>query len=55
MRRNDVKLMDPVELSIRDCIQEVEKMSADPRLTEAVILLGKAQEKVADFLDGIHG
>lgn len=41
----------PAEKDIFDAKQTVESMGADPKLTEAVILLGKAQECVADFID----
>ena len=41
------------ERAIYDATQAVEAMPADVRLTEAVILLAKAREKVADFIDGI--
>jgi len=32
-------------------MQEVEKLPADPKLTEAVILLSKAKDAVSDFVD----
>lgn len=59
-RRIQVERMVPAELAIRSAIQEVEKLAADARLTEAVILLNKAQDKVADYIDelcieGAHG
>jgi hypothetical protein len=41
------------ERAIRDAVLAVEQMPADVRLTEAVILLGQAQEKVANFVDGV--
>lgn len=50
-RRNRVDLMTPAELAIRAAIEEVEKAGADQLLTEAVILLGRAQGRVADFVD----
>jgi len=43
----------PAETAILKAMQEVEKMPADVRLTEAVILLGKAKDKVADYVDGV--
>ena len=52
-RRNRLDLNTPAEISIHAAIQEVEKAGADERLTEAVVLLGKAKELVADFVDGI--
>jgi hypothetical protein len=50
-RRNRIDLFVPAEKAIFDAMQEVEKMEADVRLTDAVILLQKAREKVADFVD----
>ena len=41
------------ELAIRAAIDMVEALGADPRLTEAVILLDQARDKVADFVDGV--
>jgi hypothetical protein len=50
-RRNRLDLNTPAERAIYDAMQEVEKIGADTRLTEAVILLSKAKELVADFID----
>jgi hypothetical protein len=50
-RRIHVELLSPAELAIRAAVQEVEKLAADVRLTDAVILLGQAKDKVADFVD----
>jgi hypothetical protein len=52
-RRNRLDLNTPAELAIHNAIQEVEKAGADERLTEAVILLAKAKDCIADFIDGI--
>jgi hypothetical protein len=41
------------ERAIFDAVQLVEQMGADVRLTDAVILLGKARERVADYIDGV--
>ncbi|CAN5482021.1 hypothetical protein BH10PSE7_BH10PSE7_15610 [soil metagenome] len=54
-RRNRLELMTPAELSIREAILAVEKLSGDTRLTAAVVLLGQAQNKVSDFVDHIGG
>jgi hypothetical protein len=40
------------ERAIYDAVQAVEAMPADVRLTDAVILLGQARSKVADYVDG---
>ena len=50
-RRNRIDLMHPAELSIRNAVQEIEKLPASVLLTEAVILLGRAKDLVADFID----
>lgn len=39
------------ERMIQDAVDEVEGIGAHPLLTEAVVLLGRAREKVADFVD----
>ena len=46
--------MVPAELAIRAALLAVEDAGCDVLLTEAVILLGEAQDKVADFVDGAH-
>lgn len=38
-------------MAIRHAVEFVERVGADPLLTEAVILLGQAREKVADYID----
>ena len=43
--------MVPAELRIMDAIGAVERMAADVRLTEAVVLLDQARNKVADYVD----
>lgn len=52
-RRAHVEQWCPAEHAIAAAIDEVEKMGADIRLTEAVILLGHAQSRVGDFVDGV--
>lgn len=51
-RRNRLDLNTPAELAIYNAMQEIEKMPADVKLTEAVILLSKAKILVSDFIDG---
>jgi len=53
MRRNDLMEMTAAELQIREATMLVEQMGADSRLTDAVVLLERAQSKVADFIDGV--
>ena len=50
-RRNRLDLNTPTELAIYNAIQEVEKLPADVKLTEAVTLLAKAKDLVSDFVD----
>jgi hypothetical protein len=50
-RRASMWLWVPAERMIYDAVQEVERMGADVALTDAVILLGKARDRVADFVD----
>ena len=52
-RRCRIDLATPTESAIRDARQMVEAMPADVRLTDATILLGKAIDKVADYLEDI--
>src|SRR5438309_5981536 len=53
-RRSRMDLWTPAETAIRNALIAVEAVGADERLTEAVVLLGHAQERVADYVDGIH-
>ncbi|SDZ90443.1 hypothetical protein SAMN05443667_101235 [Flavobacterium gillisiae] len=50
-RRNRLDLNTPAEKAIHDAIQEVEKVGADPKLTDIVIMLGKAKDLLSDFID----
>jgi hypothetical protein len=50
-RRIVLDLNVPAEMSIRNAINEVEKIGADTQLTNAVILLTKAMNLVSDFID----
>ena len=53
-RRSRIDLLTPAEKAIYDAMQEVEEMAADERLTDAVCLLQDAQNKVADYVDGVE-
>jgi hypothetical protein len=50
-RRIDRTRMTPAERAITDAMQAVEIVGAHTLLTDAVILLGQAREKVADYVD----
>jgi hypothetical protein len=51
-RRIRLDLNTPAELAIRAAVDAVEALPADVRLTDAVLLLQQAREKVADYVDG---
>ena len=53
-RRIRLDQMTIAELAIFNAVQLVEEMGADVRLTNAVNLLARAREQVADFVDGIY-
>ena len=53
-RRNQMTQWTPAEHAIYHAALAVEAMPADPRLTEAVVLLGAARDSVADYVDGIE-
>ena len=44
---------DPDLPATEEMIYLLEEAGADVRLTEAVILLGRAKDKVSDFVDGV--
>lgn len=50
-RRNRIDLFTPAEAAIRQAILAVESAGAHTLLTEAVTMLGQAQDKVADFAE----
>lgn len=50
-RRASIPHWTAAERAISDALQEVEKVGAHVWLTDAVILLGKAQDRVADYVD----
>lgn len=52
-RRIRLDLCEPAEKIIYDAIQEVEKLGADERLTNAVVKLSEAKELVSDYIDEI--
>lgn len=50
-RRAYLDKMVPAERAIHDAIQAVEVMGADERLTDVVIALGAAKDKLSDYVD----
>ena len=53
-RRNGLQTMTKAEVNIFEAMEEVENLPADERLTDAVVLLQKARQRVADYVDGIE-
>lgn len=53
-RRSRLDKLTHAERAILDAVRVVEASGCDMRLTEAVILLQKARDKVADFVDGVE-
>lgn len=51
LRRVRIDQWTDAERAIQTATDEVEKLGADARLTEAVILLGQARDKVANVVD----
>ena len=50
-RRNQLDKCTPAELAIYKAMEEVEKIGADVRLTDAITKLNEALNLVADFVD----
>lgn len=53
LRRRDTKTMTTVEVDIMNATTAVENIGAHPWLTDAVVLLAKAREKIANYIDRI--
>jgi hypothetical protein len=53
LRRRDTKTMTTVEVDIMNATTAVENIGAHPWLTDAIVLLAKAREKVANYIDHI--
>ena len=50
-RRQQLDKCTPAELAIYKAMEEVEKIGADVRLTDAITKLNEARNLVADFVD----
>lgn len=50
-RRAFLNKSTPEELLLRKAIAEVENLGAHPLLTDVVVLLGQARDKLADWVD----
>lgn len=53
-RRNKIDCWTPAELAIGLAMETVEKIAADERLTDAILLLASAKHSVADYLEGVN-
>lgn len=51
--RNDLSQMTVEERQIFDCIETIEKMAADTRLTNCQIKLGQAKDHLGNFIDDV--
>jgi hypothetical protein len=51
--RSDMQWMTKSELAIRDAMLAVENAGGSIALTDAVTLLGRARDRVADHVEGI--
>jgi hypothetical protein len=54
LRRCDELRQTTVEHAILEAMRLVESLGADPRLTDAVVLLGRARDAIADFVDKVE-
>lgn len=52
--RNCIDLQTPAEAAIRAAIAEVEKAGGHPMLTEVVVLLGQALDKLGEYIDDVE-
>lgn len=53
-RRIRVDLYTPEEILIREAMLAVEKLGADPLLTDCVMKLSDAKEKLSDYVDKLQ-
>ena len=53
-RRIRLDQMIPIEVSICNLVDDIEKLGADIRLTNAINYLWKARESAADFVDNVE-
>lgn len=50
-RRICIDLLTPPEVTLYKALQAIEEAGADPLLTDAVVLIQQAREKVAEYID----
>jgi hypothetical protein len=50
-RRSNLRSMSAEEMSIRNCVEDVEQLGAHELLTKCVVLLGRAQDALSDWID----
>lgn len=51
--RADMQFMTEAELAILNAVRAVERAGASVALTDAVVLLGQARERVADHVEAV--
>jgi len=51
LRAADILKQTPEERTISDAIRKVENLGADPLLTDCVVLLDEAREKLSQWVD----
>lgn len=54
-RRQVMAYLTPEELYLLSLVESVEKLGAHPLLTDTVVLLGQAREKLADWFEQEQG
>ena len=50
-RRHRLELNTPAEVAIYEAMQKVEDLGAEVRLTDIVVLLSKAKDQLADYIE----
>lgn len=50
-RRCRIDLLTPVEVELYEMVDKVELLGAHPLLTDVVVLLGQARNKLADWVE----
>lgn len=50
-RKNIISMQQPAEWKIVEAMSEIETLGADVLLTDAILLMQKAKEKVSEYID----
>ncbi len=51
MRKNNLQTMTNEEKAIQEIMWKIEELGCDPLLTDVVVLLGQAKDKLSEFVD----